>query len=967
MWELKRNVFDESKQVLEESLFTVGNGFVGVRGAFEEGYALGDSIRGTYINGLYDRVPMVHAEMAYGFPTIQDKQPRIVDIQSINVWLDGEKVCVKPEYVLDYERVLDFKRGESRRSYRFKTSSGKIGDLKFSRLASLTHHNFFVFQVEVVFDGEILITSTLDSNVENYSAKGDPRVAGGHSKLMDLKEIGTEGDLGYVLMKTHGTEIEQATAMKHHIKSPYEVDFTQTTENQEVISTIRGQGHLTLDKVVALSDALRNDEPLTLVKSLLKTHADWDFHYFSKEQEAFLQAFWATSDILIEGHDQDQMAIRFMLFQLLQSTGKDGKSNVSAKGLSGEGYEGHYFWDTEAYVCPVMALNQHDTMKALLINRHSMLQAAKERAIELGHGKGAAYAWRTISGIECSGYFPAGTAQYHINADIAYATIQYYLVTGDEAFLADYGFEVLVETARTWLAIGHFDGEVFKIHDVTGPDEYTAIVNNNYYTNVLAKYHLAFVANLFKRYQGHAMFVQLGFNEEEAAQMRLASEKMCLPFDEARQLYAQDDSFLTKPIWPFEKLDPAKKPLLLHYHPLMIYRHQVLKQADTLLAHFLVEEGVSETVMKNAFDYYEPLTTHDSSLSSCIYGIMASRLSMHDKAYAFFKESVTLDLEDTHGNTKDGLHMANMAGSIMSVVSGFAGYRIQQSGISFRPSLPKSWKRYVFHVLYQNRNIEVSVSAFTKLRLISGDPIEVTVNDIRYHLSTAKPLVVTTGVIKGFVFDMDGVLTETSKAHFEAWRALASAHGFDLPDEVEDQVRGISRLASLDVVLKAGGLEKAFDHEEKINMANGKNDMYLELIKAYDTSNLNPGVKALLMSLKDQGFKIALASASKNAPFLLEAMGIDVYFDAVVDPSEVEHGKPAPDIFERACEMIGLQPDVCIGVEDAYAGIESIRAAGLHAVGIGSADLLTNCSDVFTDVEALGIYLGNLDIKNQKK
>ena len=546
-------------------------------------------------------------------------------------------------------------------------------------------------------------------------------------------------------------------------------------------------------------------------------------------------------------------------------------------------------------------------------------------------------------------------------ADIAYAFIQYYLYTDDELFMAEKGFEVILETARLWMDLGDYHNGTFQIHTVTGPDEYTALVNNNYYTNAMAKYHLEWTYKMYKlldsskhesvKHLFEDLVNRLNINYAELRAMKTASEKMFFLYDETHKMYAQDDTFLTKPMWPVNEEAFSHRPLLLNYHPLTIYRHQILKQADTLLAHMLLEQYVTEDDIKNAFNYYEPITTHDSSLSTCIYGIMASRCGFNDKAFEYFSESLMLDLKDTHKNTKDGLHMANMAGSILSVTAGFAGLRICQDCIILRPQKPTSWDEFSFKLNYQGRLLKVTIGDETKLELLEGEGIYVKIWDRMHYVETVKP------PVKAVVFDLDGVLTETSKAHFEAWKMLASELGFEVPDELEDKVRGISRLDSLEIVLTYGNLNEVYTDEEKVDLANHKNDLYLDLIKGYTPENLSLGAVSLLTELREKGIKIALASASKNAPFLLEAMGITAYFDVVVDPASIENGKPEPDIFLKASELLGITPGYCIGVEDAYAGIESIKAAGMTPMGIGSKTVLSNCDTVFSGLESFHNFL----------
>ena len=967
MWRLTKDTYDPSKQMVEESLFTIGNGYVGLRGCFEEGYPEGDSIRGTYINGLYDRVPMIHAEMAYGFPTIQDKQPRIADTQTCQVYLDGERAQLKFGKYHNYYRWLDYQQGESERGYSYKTNSGKVAKLRFNRMASLKHLNYVIYRIEVEYEGIIELKTVLDGDVENYTAPGDPRVGQGHTKLMVPVSMEPLGEYVHCVLRTKTTGIDQATVIRHFVESDHEYHITSMVNNKKIETLIQGMNKLVLEKTVVFSDGIRFENPLELAEDLSMGLKDWRYKDFKKDQIRILDQYWTESDIIIEGNPRDQMAMRFKLFHLLQSVGKDSHSNISAKGLSGEGYEGHYFWDTEIYVLPVLLFNQHDRAKEILLYRYRLLPEAKDRALILGHRKGAAYPWRTISGIECSGYFPAGTAQYHINADISYAFILYYLYTGDWKFMVERGAEVILETARTWLEIGHHYQGTFQIHDVTGPDEYTAIVNNNYYTNAMAKYHLYWASKIYndlstlsdasQRATAYDMLERIGFKSDEAEAMAYASEKMLLPFDFELNLHAQDDSFLSKPVWPFSEEAYAKRPLLLHYHPLTIYRHQVLKQADTVLAHFMLEDYAEDEHIKNAYDYYEKLTTHDSSLSSCAYGILASKLGLDDKAYGYFVKTINLDLEDTHRNTKDGLHMANIAGTALSVVTGFAGMRIKEDGLSFNPACPDSWTAYQFKIKYQKRWLEIRVDHAISIKLISGDPMVLTIGKKQYTLSEEKPIKTLIKTYKGVVFDLDGVLTETSKAHFEAWCKLAEKLGYKLSSEIEDQVRGISRLASMEIVLKAGGKETDYTLEEKIKLANEKNDMYIDLIKSYSPDDLSEGAIELLDHFKRNGYRIALASASNNAPFLLKAMGIDHYFDAIADPKMIKQGKPAPDIFLKACEQLGLSPYECIGIEDAYAGIESIKAAGLFPVGIGSRELLSNCEHVFPDLKSFHDFL----------
>lgn len=957
MWQLRKDRIDRDTLLMEESLFTVGNGYLGVRGCFEEGYGSEavPTIRGSYINGIYDQIPVVYTESAYGFPKIQDKQPRVMDTQTCEVYLDGERASLFTGQHHKYQRILDYQTGVLTRTYRYVTQSGKEASLSFKRLASLAYCHLLAYEVQVIYDGAIELRSVVDTDVKNDYVQDDPRVSSHEGQLLHTTEMAIEQDLLICGMTTTTTQLQVYTAVAHISESPNHL----SVEDKKGVCVLTDHGSIKLEKYCVLTDSLRCSNPRVYGLSLLQELKKQDFESLMAHQGDALRLYWTASDIVIMGDAPIQASIRFMLFQMLQSVGIDAYANVSAKGLSGEGYEGQYFWDTEIYIIPALQLNQSNRAKNLLDYRYRILPFARERALELGHRRGAAYPWRTISGIECSSYFPAGTAQYHINADIAYAFIQYYLYTADVSYLFEKGAEVIWETARIWLEIGNYSDGQFMIHNVTGPDEYTAVVSNNYYTNAMAKYHLTWAAEIYRilersqdkmlQNMGRELMMRLQLDKVEIEAMAEAASKMYLPYDPVLKIHPQDDTFLKKPIWPFEETLDHQYPLLLHFHPLTIYRHQVLKQADTVLAHYLLEDYTTQEVIRNSFAYYEKLTTHDSSLSACIYGIMASRCGDAEKAYAYFLESVDLDLADTHKNTKDGLHMANIAGTILSIFHGFAGMRVGDRGISFRPKLPQAWTGYHYNMMYQGRHLRVEMSDVFKLTLISGEPLRVCIDDlwvIIHQTVTVRP-------VQAVIFDLDGVLTDTSHQHFLAWQVLAQGLGHMLDLEVKDAIKGISRRESLEIVLKACGILDDFSASEKEALTEKKNAIYLAMIEAFDQSYLNNGALALLQGLKAKGIKIGLASASQNAPLLLERLGITSYFDVIVDPKSIKHGKPAPDIFLKAAEALSIDPSGCLGVEDAYAGIESIKSAGMRAIGIGSKTLLTNAENVYPSLEDL--------------
>ncbi|MYL54543.1 family 65 glycosyl hydrolase [Pontibacillus yanchengensis] len=754
-WKVSSQSVKDTDLLNEESLFFVGNGYIGVRGNFEESYGPSyPTIRGTYLNAFHDIIDIPYGEKLYGFPPTQQKMLNVIDSQTILVLLgeDQEKFTITEGELISYERHLHLDKGMSERVVHWKSPRGREVKLRFERVVSFVHRELFAIQVKVEpvnFADSITIVSTIDGDVTNFSDSNDPRVAGGEAKRLHTVEAAANDDYGYVINEAETSKLQTACLSYHQSDQSLNTIVNEKGSSIEFVHHYEGRAGetLTFSKWNIYVDTLRHGGSLLdQVQTLRERFNSITFEDLQQSQKNYMDTFWRKSDVEIDGDTYLQEGIRFNLFHLLQSVGRDKHSNISAKGLSGEGYEGHYFWDTEIYMFPVFLMTNPELAKQLLIYRYSILDNAKARAREMGHKQGALFPWRTISGDECSSFFPAGTAQYHISADIAYSYIQYVHATEDMHFVKEYGLEVLVETARLWMDMGHYtkDGQ-FLINNVTGPDEYTCVINNNYYTNAMVKHNLAWVARLAHRLQDENQRVyqqlakKIGLKEEEIQQWEQAAEAVFLPYDEALGINPQDDSFLQKEVWDIENTPKENFPLLLNYHPLTLYRYQVCKQADTVLAHFLLEDEQSMDTIRQSYKYYEGITTHDSSLSTCIFSIMAAKLGEMDKAYNYFIETARLDLDNTHGNTKDGLHMANMGGTWMSIVFGFAGLRIKEDGLHLNPKMPSDWNRYAFHIQYRNQPIFVEVqNDKIKLALQEGEDIPIYVNEEVYTLSVGK-------------------------------------------------------------------------------------------------------------------------------------------------------------------------------------------------------------------------------------
>ena len=795
-----------------EAIFALGNGFVGVRGVREED----DPSSACFVNGFFETWPIKYPEDAYGLARVgQAIQPAPLPCQ-LTLTVDGCRLGRRASdgdggQPVAQRRELDMTNGVLTRETTWATPSGPVL-VRSRRLVSFTRRGLVVSVVEVIPSrpAGIVVQHTLASPPRPSASTGlDPRngtVLEGPTVEVTMRAARADGCV--VGVRTPRADQRLLCVLSHQLEADGGVGEreiavggagTQVTWECPV-----GSVKLAVMASYALGD---DDDALSQASSELDAAAALGWDGLVAEQTAWLDDFWAVADVEVrvgqaggethragDGDAALQQAIRWSIFQTIQACGRADGQGVAAKGVTGSGYDGHYFWDMEMYVLPLLTYTHPSAARAALGFRLATLPLALARAQELGLA-GALFPWRTIDGREASAYFPAGTAQYHIDADIVHALAQYVAATGDESIMLDgccevgggaSGADLAIETARLWASLGFWgeDGQ-FHIHYVTGPDEYSALVDDNVYTNVMARANLRFAAGVaspdrlppvtlsggdgFQPARGaqapsspHGLGgpqVWAGgcgvaspdrlppVTGSEIAEWRRMADGMCVPFDASRGVHPQDAGFLGRQPWDLASIPRENFPLLLHYHPLTIYRHQVLKQADVVLAQIICPGDFTPAQKRSNFDFYDPLTTGDSTLSAVPQAIAAAEVGQLDLAREYLERAAFVDLANSHGNTDAGVHVAVAAGVWNALVSGFGGLRDSSwgggagagSGISLNPQLPKGWSSLTFHLLIRGVKLTVLVTA-DEVALTADGPLELTVWERPVEVGPGKPV-----------------------------------------------------------------------------------------------------------------------------------------------------------------------------------------------------------------------------------
>ncbi len=777
-WRLVESRFSPDDLGTMETLFTVGNGYLGLRGNFSE--SRDAYMDGSFINGFHETWPISHAEEAYGFARIGQTIVNVPDPKVIRLYVDDEPLHLSVADLIEYERALDFRTGVLTRDLVWRTPGGKRVRVRSSRMVPLEQRHLAVLTFEVTLldqRASLSISSQLinrqdvhDEGPQHEAGLGgggtDPRKAESFDRrVLEPHDHGADAETGRIKLAYCTTESGMSLGVVADHLLETEAEYTTNAHSEDdqakVIYRVAAEPGVPvrLTKLVAFHTA-RTVPPRELIdrckRTLDRTRDEGVARQF-EAQEAWLADFWARADVEVPGQPEIQQAIRWNLFSILQASARAEGQGIAAKGVSGSGYGGHYFWDTEIYVLPFLTYTMPWAARNALRFRYTLLDNARTRARELSQ-KGALFPWRTINGHEASAYYAAGTAQYHIDADIAYALSQYVGATGDEEFLFREAVDIFVETARLWADIGFWRDETrrtFHIHGVTGPDEYTTVVNDNLYTNVLARFNLRRAARAVWELERDdpeayaALVRRTGLTPEEPQEWADCAAGMFIPFDEFLGIHPQDAHFLEREMWDLQNTPLEKRPLLLNYHPLVIYRFQVLKQADVVLALYLQGEEFTPEQKKADFDYYDPITTGDSTLSAVTQCVVAAEVGYHELALRYFTAALYVDLADRHKNASEGVHVASTGGVWSALVAGFGGFRDIGSGAGDRqwqidPRLPDGWSSLVYRVSLHGTRVRVTVRAEELELAVEHDagPVTVAVRDELVVVTGGDPVVV---------------------------------------------------------------------------------------------------------------------------------------------------------------------------------------------------------------------------------
>ncbi|WP_138429552.1 family 65 glycosyl hydrolase domain-containing protein [Fodinibius saliphilus] len=758
-WKIVETGFNPEHQRSSESIFSLGNGHMGQRANFEECYS-GDSLQGSYIGGIYYPDKTKVGWWKNGYPEYFAKVLNSVNWIGIDIEINGEPLDIFECDVSAFKRVLNMKKGYLQRLFIAELPTGDKIKVEVMRFISMARKEIgaIEYNIEALnFNGEITIKPYINGDVRNEDANYDEHF------WSEVEQTSFE-EGGLVTTRTKKLDFHVCAGMTNKLqKNGQDLNINTETEvipmevSEEYSISVTEGDEVTLHKIAAVASSLnhKKEQLKSHVGALIKDTAALGFPKLLYEHTQRWSEIWDGSDVLIEGDDKAQQGIRFNIFQLYQTyTGEDKRLNIGPKGFTGEKYGGCTYWDTEAYCLPFyLNTAPNEVARNLLLYRYQQLSEAIENAEKLGFTDGAAlYPMVTMNGEECHNEWEITFEEIHRNGAMAYAIYNYIQHTGDEAYLSDAGLEVLIAISRFWSQRFNYSEkrDKFVMLGVTGPNEYENNVNNNWYTTYIGcwtmQYTLESIAKVQSQYPKRFKEIKrkTNYSEEETTRWKEIMDNVYLPEDEERGIFLQQDNYLDKEQRTVQDLDDDERPLNQYWSWDRILRSCFIKQGDVVQGLYFFEDHFDEETLQRNFDFYEPRTVHESSLSPCIHAIMASKLGYRDKAYEFYLRTARLDLDDYNEEVHQGLHITSMAGTWMAIVEGFAGKRAKEGELYFSPTLPDKWTAYSFKILYKGRRMKVRVAdEEIEITCEDGEAVKCYVYDEQYQITPDNPLQLT--------------------------------------------------------------------------------------------------------------------------------------------------------------------------------------------------------------------------------
>jgi beta-phosphoglucomutase len=928
-WILIETQFKPAQLNSRETIFTIGNGYLGTRGSFEEGYMRG--LPATFIHGVYDEVPVVYTELV----NCPDWLPLIVTI-------NGDRFRLDQGNILNYSRQLDVRRGVLSRSIRWCSPRGSTIDLEFERFASMADAHVLGQRCQVTpldFDGLIEIQASINGYPENP----------GFNHWECLEQDKTDQGI-WLHRRTRNSRIDIGLATRLIISgadASLQVNSAPGYPTLSATFLATSNQTVTAEKIVTVFTSREVTAPEKAAPEKLSLLPDYTT--LLQDQEQAWEEIWEKSDVAIEGDSTAAFAVRYNLFQLLIAAPKhDDKVSIPAKTLSGFGYHGHIFWDTEIFILPFFIYTQPALARNLLSYRYHTLKGARRKAAHDGY-KGAMYAWESAdTGDEVTPRWALPNDPYgedvriwcrdreiHISADIVYAIWYYWQATNDHEWMRNCGAEIVLDTAIFWGSRVEYNpkSERYEIRGVIGADEYHEFVHNNTFTNRMVQWHLQRAIKVYDWLQSTfpesatELEKKLNLSPKQRSRWQDIIANIWLLHDPSTGMIEQYEGFFQLEDIDLNEYEPRTRSMQAILGIEGANKRQVLKQPDVLMLLYLMRQSAEfpydQKTLQINWDYYAPRTdiTYGSSLGPAIHAILASDLGKSTEAYERFMQAAMVDLQDVRGNNHEGIHGASAGGIWQAVIFGFGGIQMTENGPVAHPQLPPGWTRLQFNLHWRGQWHKFDLQPETKeesMSALSSHPESQTQTSFDAD-------------IQGVIFDLDGVLTDTAEYHYLGWQRLADEEGLAFTREDNEALRGVSRRESLMLIVK----EKPYTEAEIQEMMERKNRYYVDSIENITPKDLLPGAIALLDELREKGIKIAIGSASKNARTVVEKLGIADKVDAIADGYSVEKPKPAPDLFLFAAKLLKLPANQCVVVEDAAAGVEAALAAGMWTVGLG--------------------------------